>query len=142
MIIVEGDTEDIVIREALRLLPLDVRNKISSDFEVIKARGKASIIGLVKYLKALNVECFVIHDKDSGCANAVKFNTPIATAVGNPVNIVMLEECIEDVLGYPAPSSEKPFKAFKHTIGWNEDWNNVPNELKNVLKAAFSGYIN
>lgn len=142
VIIVEGDTEDIVIREALRLLPIETRNRISCDFEVIKARGKAAIIGLVKYLNALNVECFVIHDKDSGCANAVKFNQPIATAVGNPAKVIMLEECMEDILGYLAPSSEKPFNAFKHTITWDDDWNNVPVKLKDVLKSAFSGYIN
>lgn len=142
VIIVEGDTEDIVLREALSRLPNEVKCKIHSNCEVIKARGKASIIGLVKYLKALNVDCFVIHDRDSGCANAVKFNQPIADMVGDPDKVVMLEECMEDVLGYDAPSSEKPFKAYKNTQGWGDSWDDVPVKLRTVLSKAFAEYIN
>ncbi|WP_302848899.1 AAA family ATPase [Moritella viscosa] len=70
VILVEGDTEDIVLREAISRLPADIQCKIKSNCEVIKARGKASIIGVVKYLNALNIDCFVIHDRDAGCANA------------------------------------------------------------------------
>ena len=55
IVIVEGDTEEIVIKETLKLLPKEKYLKIISDFEIIKARGKASIIGLVKYLVVLQV---------------------------------------------------------------------------------------
>ena len=50
IVIVEGDTEDILIRETLSRLPKDKYLNLVSNFEVIKARGKAAIIGLVKYL--------------------------------------------------------------------------------------------
>lgn len=141
VIIVEGDTEDIVLREAISRLPKDIQRKVKSNCEVIKARGKASIIGVVKYLHALNIDCFVIHDRDAGCANAEKFNQPIENIVGDSDKVVMLEECMEDLLGYPAPSSEKPFKAYKHTQTWGSSWNDVPLKLRIVLNKAFSEYI-
>lgn len=141
VIIVEGDTEDIVLREAIGRLPNEIKCKLKSNCEVIKARGKASIIGLVKYLNSLDVDLFVIHDRDSGCKNAEKFNKPIANVVGDPNKVVMLEECMEDILGYKAPSSEKPFKAYKHTQTWGDTWNDVPENLREVMKKAFSDYI-
>lgn len=141
VIIVEGDTEDIVFREAISRLPKEIKREIMSNCEVIKARGKASIIGLVKYLNALNVNCFVIHDRDQGCDNAVKYNQPIVNAVGDPDKVIMLEECMEDILGYVAPSSEKPFKAFKNTQTWGETWDDVPEKLRTVLTKVFSEYI-
>lgn len=141
VIIVEGDTEDIVLREAISRLPKDIQCKVKSNCEVIKARGKASIIGVVKYLNALNIDCFVIHDRDKGTAGAEKFNKPIENIVGDPNKVVMLEECIEDLLGYEPPSSEKPFAAYKQTQGWGDSWDNVPIKLRAVLDKAFAGYI-
>ena len=37
-------------------------------------------------------------------------NAPILAQTGEDRRI-MIEECIEDLLGYPAPSYEKPYKA-------------------------------
>ncbi|MFJ3048424.1 AAA family ATPase [Herbaspirillum chlorophenolicum] len=141
VIIVEGDTEDIVIREALTRLPEAQRLKIRSDFEVVKARGKASIIGLAKYLKALDVDFTVIHDRDAGVDGAEKFNQPILTAAGGPDSVIVLEECVEDVLGYAAPKTEKPSVAFSKTLDWGEDWKDVPEKFRAVLVRAFAGYI-
>lgn len=36
----------------------------------------------------------------------------------------MMEECIEDELGYPAPSSEKPFKAYQKVQEW-VSWDSI-----------------
>lgn len=141
VVIIEGDTEDIVIREALTRLPDDQRLKIKANFEIIKARGKASIISLVKYLKALGVDVFVIHDRDASVQNAAQFNEPIRQAVGDDNNILMLEECIEDVLGYQAPSNEKPYRAYTETLNWGDSWDDVPLSLQNVLQTAFNPYI-
>lgn len=141
VVIVEGDTEDIVIREAIRRLPDPVRNKINTNFEVIKARGKGAIIGLAKYFNALGVDYHVIHDRDSGVADAEKFNVPIATAVGNSDKVTQLHECVEDVLGYAPPSSEKPYKAFVETTKWADDWSGVPKGLADILKKVFSPLI-
>ena len=52
----------------------------------------------------------------------------------------MMAECIEDELGYPAPSSDKPFKAYKFVQNWTS-WDNVPQRWKDKMKNVFSGYI-
>jgi putative ATP-dependent endonuclease of OLD family len=140
VVIVEGDTEDLVIREAIKLLPTETRLKIRSDFEVIKARGKATIISLVKYLKALNVDVIVIHDRDNGNPRAMVMNAPILSAVSDPQNVIVLEECLENVLGYAAPSNEKPYNAYIKTKDWNS-WTDIPIAFRQVLIRAFSGYI-
>ena len=82
VVVIEGDTEDILIRESLKRLPKKDYLKILSNFEVVKARGKAAIIGLAKYLVSLGINPIVVHDRDEGKENAVKFNQPILDAVG------------------------------------------------------------
>lgn len=141
VLVVEGDTEEIVIKEAIRRMPPEMKALVLSGSELIKARGKASIIGLVKYLGALKVDFFVIHDRDKGTEGAEKFNEPIKAAVGNDKKLILLEECIEDFLGYPAPSSEKPFNAFKRTLEWGEGWDGVPEQLKKLLIEVYSPLI-
>lgn len=141
VVLVEGDTEDIVLREAMKRLPLDTRAKLLSDFEVIKARGKASIIGIAKYFQALSINFMVMHDRDAGLEGAEKFNQPIQDAVGDADKVVVLEECVEDLLGYAAPSSEKPFKAYQFASGWGPDWKDVPESLRTVMEKLFGGYV-
>lgn len=141
VIVVEGDTEEVLIKEAIRRMTPELRAKVLSGSEIVKARGKASIIGLVKYLNALNVNYFVIHDRDQGTAGAEVFNQPIADAVGNNEKVTILHECVEDLIGYPAPSSEKPFKAYKETLKWDENWEGVPKPLREVMIKAFSPFI-
>ncbi|WP_411749454.1 AAA family ATPase [Serratia marcescens] len=141
VIVVEGDTEEVIIKEAIRRMPQSMRCKLLASTELVKARGKAAIIGLVKYLRALDVEFFVIHDRDRGTEGAEVFNGPIAAAVGEADKVIMLEECVEDLLGYPAPGSEKPFKAYKETQRWGDNWNDVPEPLRQVLTKAFSPFI-
>jgi len=138
VLVVEGDTEEVVVKEAIRRMPAEMKSLILSGSEIIKARGKASIIGLVKYLNALNVDFFVIHDRDKGTEGAEKFNEPIRAAVGNDERLTLLEECIEDFLGYPVPGSEKPFNAYKHTLGWGEGWDGVPEQLKKLLTKVYA----
>lgn len=136
IIIVEGDTEDIVIRESMRRLDKTKRLSVLAQTEIIKARGKATIIGLAKYLKSFGISPFVIHDRDKGKANAEQFNQPIADIVGQD-NVIMLEECIEDTLGYTAPSGEKPYKAYAIAQGWGESWADIPPNWRSILEQAF-----
>ncbi|XWO33231.1 AAA family ATPase [Pseudomonas sp. JZ134] len=141
VIIVEGDTEEIVIKEAIKRLPQESKNLLLSNTEIIKARGKSAIIGLAKYLSALNVSFFIIHDRDKGTAGAEKFNMPILEAAKSKDHVIAVEECIEDLLGYPAPSSEKPFSAYKQTLLWGSTWDSVPLSLRNVLVKAYYPYL-
>lgn len=141
VILIEGDTEDIVLREALKRLPCEDRAKIKADFEVIKARGKASIIGVAKYFHALSINFVVMHDRDAGVKGAEKFNEPILEAVGDADKVVVLEECIEDLLGYEAPTSEKPFRAYQVVNAWGDSWEDVPENFRLIMEKLFDGYI-
>ncbi|MDX2262265.1 MAG: ATP-dependent endonuclease [Gemmatimonadales bacterium] len=136
VIIVEGDTEDIVIRESLSRLELQARQHVLAGTETIKARGKASIIGIVRYLKAMGIHPYVIHDLDSTVPKAAQFNPKIQSEAG-PGMVFPLADCIEDVLGYSAPSSEKPLKAYLATRQWGPSWTDIPEEWRVVMTKAF-----
>lgn len=136
IVIVEGDTEDIIIRETLKRVEKAKRLEVLANTEVIKARGKASIIGLSKYLKAMGITPIIIHDRDGGIAGAEKFNAPITAAVGKE-NVIQLEECLENVLGYSAPTLEKPFTAYTYAKAWGDNWTDVPEKWRLIMEQAF-----
>jgi len=140
VVIVEGDTEEILISETLKKLPREQFLKIVSEFEIVKARGKASIIGLSKYLISMGINPIVVHDRDKGTPGAQKFNRPIADAVGANGKVIQMHENVEDEVGYPAPSSEKPLSAYKKSATW-PDWESVPESWKSKMKLIFSDYI-
>lgn len=60
-------------------------------------------------------------------------NAPILAQTGNERR-VMIEECIEDLLGYDAPSSEKPYKAYAHIQNnWSNEFNDLPTNWKSTF---------
>lgn len=135
VLIIEGDTEEVVIRESLSRMPEDLYKEFSYNWEVIRARGKATIISLVKYLRALGIEPFVIHDRDLGTEKAVSFNKPILEAVGNEHKVILLHECIEDVLGYSAPSNNKPYIAYKFiNDNWGSTWEEINPKWRSIME--------
>lgn len=143
VLVVEGDTEDIVLRETLSRMPEVVRKDIECNWQIIKARGKATIIALVKYLRAMGINPIVIHDKDEGKERAEIFNDPILEVVGDENRRIMLANCIEDVLGYTPPSSEKPYKAFAHiTTNWSDEWDSVAPMWKLIITDVFRESFN
>ncbi|WP_141505694.1 AAA family ATPase [Paenibacillus luteus] len=138
ILIIEGDTEDIVFRETINRMSEDRRKDVNYNWEIVKARGKATIISLVKYLKAMGFQPYVVHDLDIGTEHAMKFNEPIQVAVGSETHVFPLANCIEDVLGYPAPSSNKPVKAYKHILtSWNQDWESVTEDWRIIVESIF-----
>ncbi|MGG9094583.1 ATP-dependent nuclease [Klebsiella pneumoniae] len=141
VIIVEGDTEEIIFKEALRRVPISTRNKILTNTELVKARGKAAIIGLIKYLSALEVDFIVIHDRDKGIKGAEVFNPIILEAAGSPDKVIVVEECIEDILGYPVPTSEKPFNAYQQTLKWGDGFEEIPEQLKSIMRRVYSSWL-
>lgn len=143
VLIIEGDTEEVVIRESLSRMPEELYKEFSYNWEVIRARGKATIISLVKYLKALGIEPFVIHDRDMGTERAVSFNKPILEAVGDETKVIVLHECMEDLLGYPAPSNNKPYNAYKFiNDNWGDTWEDVNPKWKSIMeKLIYNGDI-
>lgn len=111
-VVVEGDTEVIAIKKSLELLDEENRRRIQSKYQIVKARGKATIIPLARYLALLNIPFDILHDRDFGTDKAYQLNSNIEEAVGDFGNIYMLVNCIEDCFGYKPPSSEKPLKMY------------------------------
>ncbi len=125
-ILVEGDTEDIVIKETTERLPQETRDKVRATCEVIKGRGKPVLISMIKYLKAVGIEPVVMHDSDEGVAGAEVHNEHIKNALNNDDNLIVLNSCMEDALGYTAPVSDKPHRAYRETLQWGESFADVP----------------
>jgi len=140
VIIIEGDTEDLLIRESLKKLPKQDYLKIISNFEIVKARGKAAIIGLVKYLTSMGIQPIVVHDRDGNVPNAEKYNQPIQDALGEGGKIIMMHENVENEIGYEA-TYEKPFKAFIQTKEWGDNWQDIPQNWRNKLEEIFEDFI-
>lgn len=113
VLVVEGDTEYVAINETLKFVSEETRSRILSDWFILRAHGKPIIISIVKYLKALGINPYVMHDKDTGINGAEKFNSYISKAVDDQIHLYVLEDCIEDVLGYK-PGTEKPFRAYQY----------------------------
>lgn len=137
IIIVEGDTEEIVFRETIKRMEESKRISVQTNYQIIKARGKATIIPIVKYLKILGLNPFVIHDKDQ-IDGATKFNQPILEAIGNENDRLMLENCMEEVLGYDAPNENKPYEAYKYIqSNWKEEdgWSGVSAQWKSLIET-------
>lgn len=140
VVIVEGDTENIVFKHTIEVMPEEVKKAIRSKYQIIKATGKATMISFIKYLKALGVNLFVVHDEDSDTPGAVVMNEPILQALDNDeTKRLMMHNCIEDELGYAAPISDKPFKAYQHVKGW-ETWEEVPKNWREKMKIVFHEY--
>ena len=119
-------------------MPEKVKKVVSSDYQIIKATGKATMISFIRYLKALHVNLFVVHDEDCATPGADVTNAPILEALGNdPTKRLMMHNCVEDELGYPAPNKDKPFTAYKKVKEWNS-WSDVPINCKNKMRIVFS----
>jgi hypothetical protein len=136
VVVVEGDSEVLAIKNTLRLLPEEMQKSTAARYQLVKARGKASIISLVKYLRELNIQPAVIHDGDFGVPGAETFNKPIAEAVGATSTPIVLDKCLEEVLGYTPPDSDKPFQAFTRTSEW-KSLNDVPARWREAIRSAF-----
>ena len=138
VLIVEGDTEQLVLSETINRMPLKIQSDILSEWYILRARGKAAIIPLIKYLKAMHINIYVMHDKDKNTPGAVVFNEPIRQALNDDTRLFVLENCVEDVLGYSAPSSDKPYKAYCYIKdNWNS-WNDVSPKWKSIVEQIFN----
>jgi hypothetical protein len=140
-IFVEGDTEEIVVRETIKRLSLEDKAKVIGNCEFLRARGKAVLISLAKYLNALSVNYIFMHDRDADKPKAEAMNDPILAQTGSERR-VMIEECIEDILGYQAPNSEKPYQAYVHIQkNWPDDFDGLPTIWKSIFISLCSPYL-
>ena len=138
VLIVEGDTEQVVLSETISKMPSEIQSEILSEWYILRARGKAAIIPLVKYLKAMCIDIYVMHDKDENTLGAVKFNEPIRQALNNDEHLFVLENCVEDVLGYTPPSADKPYKAYCYIKDNWKSWEDVRADWKTIMELIFN----
>ena len=69
----------------------------------------------------MGIDIYVMHDKDE-----------------QDSHLFVLENCVEDVLGYSAPTSDKPYKAYCYiNENWNE-WKDVNVEWKKIMQHIFN----
>jgi len=136
VVVVEGDSEVLAIKQTLRVLPDEIQKLVASRFQVVKARGKASIISLVKYLRELQIDVRVMHDGDFGVAGAEKFNAPIAAALGDPERLVVLNPNLERTMGYAPPKGDKPYTAFLKAGLWSKP-SDVPEAWREAITLLF-----
>lgn len=137
VVIVEGDSEFLVIKATLKLLRDSVSKPILSRFQIVKARGKESLMSIAKYLKDLNIELRVMFDRDKSTEGSEQFENDIIDVVGDESRVVILEDNLERVLGYETPSRDKPFKAYQKATEW-ETWGDVPDKWAQVVCKLFS----
>lgn len=138
VLIVEGDTEQVALSETISKMPSKIQSEILSEWYILRARGKAAIIPLVKYLKAMCIDIYVMHDKDGNTPGAVKFNEPIRQALNDDEHLFVLENCVEDVLGYTPPSADKPYKAYCYIKDNWKSWEDVNTDWKKIVELVFN----
>lgn len=139
VLIVEGDTEEIVFRETIARMPEKLYKEFSYNWEIVRARGKATIISLIKYFKAMGIIPHVMHDRDAYTPKAALLNKSIYEALKDGSRLYVLEECMEDFLGYTPPSNEKPYKAYQFiNNNWGDSWENVNEDWKKIIKQLCS----
>ena len=136
--IVEGDTEQVALSETINKMPIEMKNDILSEWYILRARGKAAIIPLIKYLKAMHIDIYVMHDKDANTPGAVKFNEPIRTALNDDERLFVLENCVEDILGYSAPDLNKPYTAYAFIKENWKSWDDVGTGWRTVVEKIFN----
>lgn len=140
-IFVEGDTEEVVVRETIKRLSKSDKSIVVGNCELLRARGKAVLISIAKYLNALNVDYIFMHDRDRGTDRAEAMNEPILVQTGEARRI-MIEECIENILGYEPPSSDKPYRAHKYIDdNWKEDFASLPENWRGIFIKLYSPYL-
>jgi len=44
-------------------------------------------------------------------------------------------------MGYTAPSSEKPFKAYQFTQTWGDEWASIPEAWRIKMREIFGDYV-
>lgn len=138
VLIVEGDTEQVVLSETISKMPSEMQSEILSEWYILRARGKAAIIPLIKYLRAMHIDIYVMHDKDENMPGATVFNNPIRQALSDDAHLFVLENCIEDVLGYSAPTSDKPYKAYCYIKDNWKKWEDINDEWKKIVEVIFN----
>ena len=86
----------------------------------------------------MHIDIYVMHDKDADTQGAVIFNEPIRQALDYDDHLFVLENCVEDVLGYTAPTSDKPYKAYCYINDNWKEWRDISEQWKIIIQNIFN----
>lgn len=117
-----------------------VRRSVS----LIDCAGKENIRGFQRVLNKFNIAYRVIHDADNGNATATATNGKIANeAAGNPLASVFAIQPInlESLLGYQAPSKEKPLRAYRRVEELHQQ-GGFPQAFVEAMNMVYFGSTN
>ena len=138
VIVVEGDTEYTAFNYIKASKP-----DIYKDIHIIRARGKATIVSLIKILNHFGSSYSVLHDSDkpltqTGAGNPAWGNNPNILAainakpVGTQTRLLASLPNFEEAYFGEIVKTEKPYNALK-TIADNEDTFNLIESLLQAL---------
>lgn len=147
VVVVEGDTEFTAFNYIKRQKPEEYKN-----INIIRARGKATIVSLVKILNHFGSSYSVLHDSDiprittkagKEMANPAWGNNPnILAAVenkpeGNNVRLLASLPNFEEAYFGEIAKDEKPYNALKTLEGNPEKFELIENLLKSLIDHDF-----
>lgn len=136
VLIVEGDTELLVLKKSINILPDKIKNNIIFKSQIIRARSKPTIISVIKYLKELGIEPYVMHDGDFTVRKAASYNIHIKNALQNDNKLFVLSNNLEQTLGYRSSKIDKPYKAYLKIRDWKK-WTDIPKDWRVLLKKIY-----
>lgn len=117
--------------------------RLRRDTCLIDCAGKSNIPGFQRVLNKFEIPYRAVHDADLGIPEAVAVNPRIAAeAAHNPsATVFALQPAdLESILGYQAPSKEKPLRAYRRVEELHQQ-NALPAPFIEALNMVYFGSL-
>lgn len=118
--------------------------RVRRGISLIDCAGKENIPGFQRVLNKFKIAYRVVHDADTGNPAAVATNGKIVNeAAGNPLTSVFAIQPVdlESLLGYQAPSKEKPLRAYRRVEELHQQ-GVLPPPFVEALNMVYFGVAN
>ena len=147
VILVEGNTEAIIIKLLIERFGRDCNNQIADGLHIVNCNGKATIPGFQNVLNHFKIDYFVFHDCDSEFLTNGRKSPAWATNrnIWNKIEDARLKGIkarrfvslhdFESSNGYTVPSSEsKPNEAYNQVRKWLDTWSDKGVQDKPIVR--------
>lgn len=140
VVLVEGDTEMVVIPKAAQLFGIFERDPdLEHDVTLINCHGKSTIPLFQEVLNHFDIAYTVLHDEDPGKAKAVAVNEAIGAACGDRAERQMFCPDIEGTLEYDAGDRDKPITALLTLVRLADDNAYLPRQFIDCIYQVYTG---
>jgi putative ATP-dependent endonuclease of the OLD family len=141
VVLVEGDTEIAVFREAAELLDnlfdTDEKKHRKRDTTFVNCRGKWTICNFQEVLNHFEIDYIVFHDEDQPSETPWQANKKILGLLGGDESRrSVFRDKIETVLGFTDSGKDKPVNALNHIQNLYEN-GNLEDVLGNAISFAY-----